>query len=175
MTQDALTAILKEHPGRETLITTLHTYWTTFSPPFLHIYDPTTPQNTVQIVRALLSLIREQVSSSLLSIVLDATECVTPKLMFDRILNGLAEWTPDWNAGVVNWASSSGERYGGSLDAFIHGIRALHRDKVKETLASSLSMIIVITNAERLKENAPGIIVPLMRLRDLVGDHHHAF
>lgn len=148
--------LVRAHPGRETLITRLHTYWASSSPPFVHIYDPTTPQDTSQIIQTLLSQLQEQSS-----VVLDATECVTPKLVFDRILNGLAEWTPDWDAGSTNWASNaSGERYNGSIDAFIHGLRVLHREKQKP-------MIIVVTHAERLKENIAGVVIPLSRLRDL--------
>jgi origin recognition complex subunit 5 len=106
------------------------------------------------------------------SVQMDATECITPKLFFDRILNGLADWTPNWEDGAQNWASTSGERHNHSLDAFVHGLRALYQEKLGVGSQQQANVIIVISFAERLKETVPTLINPLTRLTDLASASH---
>ncbi|KAG8757744.1 hypothetical protein FRC14_001573 [Serendipita sp. 396] len=105
-------------------------------------------------------------TQNFLSVIFDATECITPKVLFDRVLNGLSSWTPDWEGGALNWASATGERYSGSFDAFVHGVRCIHREKM-QNIGDKGGTAIIVLNAERLKDHIPALITPLSRLADL--------
>lgn len=165
-TENALTGLEQRWPGRESLVSSLYASWSAYPPPFMHISDPTTANATEQLLSSLLQVVRQ--NSGLFSVQLDATECITSKLLFDRILNGLADWTPSWEDGALNWVSTLDERYTENLDGFIHALQALHRIRAKPEAQGGPNMVIIISKAERLKELLPNIVTPLARLADLV-------
>lgn len=166
-----LTSLEQQWPGRESLLSSLYAFWSTYPPPFMHICDPTTAVITEKLLSDLLRLV--QTHSGLLFVHIDATECITPKLLFDRILNGLADWVPDWEDGALNWISTIGERYTENPDGFIHALQALHRHKSESENQKSPNMVILVSKAERLKEFLPNIVTVLARLTDLVRDSIH--
>jgi origin recognition complex subunit 5 len=166
-----LASLEQQWPGRESLVSSLHALWSTYPPPFIHIYDPTTAIITEKLLSDLLHLV--QTHSGLLSVHIDATECITPKLLFDRILNGLADWIPKWEDGALNWISTLGERYTENLDGFIHALQALHQRKSESENQKGPNIVILVSKAERLKESLPNIVTPLARLADLVRDSVH--
>jgi origin recognition complex subunit 5 len=169
MAEGGLADLLQRWPGREPLASTLFSFWSTSPPPCIHICDPTTAQGTERMIPELLKAANQVPDTpQLFSVQMDATECITPKLLFDRILNGLADWTPSWEDGAQSWASTSGERHSHSLDAFVHGLRALYQEKLGVGSQQQANVIIVISFAERLKETVPTLINPLTRLADLV-------
>ena len=169
MADVSLTGLAQRWPGRESLASALFSFWSTSPPPCVHICDPTTAQGTEKMFPELLKAADEATDTPhIFSVQMDATECVTPKLLFDRILNGLAGWTPRWEDNNQNWASASGERHNHSLDAFVHGLRALYQEKLGIGSQQHANIIIVISFAERLKETVPALINPLTRLADLV-------
>ena len=164
-----LAGLLPRWPGRESLASTLFSFWSTSPPSCIHICDPTTAQGTAKMIPELLKAVqRLPHTPHIFSVQMDATECITPKLLFDRILNGLADWTPSWEDGGQCWASTLGERHNHSLDAFVHGIRALYQEKLGIGSQEQANIVIVISFAERLKETVPALINPLTRLADLV-------
>ena len=169
-----------------------------YPPPFLYVHDPATPRITSSSLQnALLGL---QDTSSTVSYNLnlrcafvDAVTCFTPRIFYDTVINALAGWIPDWNEGCSNWADSHrpyGQRFNDSLDAFLHGLRAVqesfisdsHRpgnlgsselvnrdsQRAKEGGHRESRLVIVIERAERLKDSMPELLVPLTRLAELV-------
>ncbi|KIM24954.1 hypothetical protein M408DRAFT_331435 [Serendipita vermifera MAFF 305830] len=168
MAEAALAGVLQRWPGRESLASTLFSFWTTSPPACVHICDPTTAQGTAKMFPELLKAAHEATDTPrIFSVQLDATECISSKLVFDRILNGLADWTPSWEDGAQNWAPASGERHNHSLDAFVHGLRALYQERLGIDSQQQANMIIFISFAERLRESVPTLINPLTRLADL--------
>lgn len=158
-----------KNPGRQSLISTLRGFWSTSPPAFIYIYDPLTKLNTANLLSDLLSLLENPSEGpGLLSAQIDGTECVSPKLLFDRVLNGLSNWVPKWDDGCLNWTSTKGENYSDNFDTFVHGLRILYEEKSQNQSEQSKNMVIVVTYAERLKESIPNLVAPLARLADLV-------
>jgi origin recognition complex subunit 5 len=178
------TSLELRNPGRQSLLSTLRGFWSTSPPAFVYIYDPLTKLNTSNLVSDLLSLLEETGSDrtnsldlgpGLLRAQIDGTECVSPKVLFDRVLNGLANWIPKWEDGCLNWASTKGENFSDNFDAFVHGLRTLYDEKGKSSDPFGLSqsnqgknVVIAVTYAERLKESIPNLVAPLARLADIV-------
>lgn len=132
-------------------------------PPFIFITDPFGPRTTAKAVASTLSSLSDDVRF----VNINAVTCFTSKLFYDAVLNGLAAWTPRWDAGCANWPGTSNfARYNESLDAFIHGIKAVHASLVSG--GGPTRLVIAIEQAERLKERLPEIVVPLTRLAELV-------
>lgn len=181
--EEPWTTMELRYPGRQSLISTLRGFWSTSPPAFIYIYDPLTKLNTAKLLSDLLSLFENSESGSdgldlgpgLLCAQIDGTECVSPKILFDRVLNELAKWTPKWEDGCLNWASTKSENYSDNFDAFVHGLRTLYEEKgtSRDPFGSSQpgqgkNVAIIVTYAERLKETIPNIVAPLARLADLV-------
>lgn len=168
MAEATFDQVVQKWQGRESLASTLFSFWTTSPPPCIHICDPTTAQGTAKIIPELLNVAHQAADTpQIFSVQMDATECITPKILFDRILNGLADWTPDWEDNAQNWAPASGERHNHSLDAFVHGLRALYQERLGIGSQQQAIVVVVISFAERLKETVPALINPLTRLADL--------
>lgn len=166
----------------------------TYSPPFIYIYDPFTPRTTASTLQGALSesQIAPSVSKSNIKLrcaFVDPITCFTPRLFYDTVLNALAEWVPDWDEGCSNWTGprgADGERFNESLDAFLHGLHAVKRSLLLDARDGQLNgkgkrrdvehwpnsqdyrLVIVIERAERLKESMPDLMVPLTRLAELV-------
>lgn len=110
--------------------------------------------------------------------------CFTARAFYDKALNALAGFQPNWEDGSENWSDESGQRWNESVDGFVHGLRAVYADAVnmgKEGEGSQqtgdrrgdsdVRMILVIERAERLKDTLPDLLVPLTRLAELVSSH----
>ena len=158
------------YPGRKSFISDLVTLLTTAPPPFLHIYDPTTTSYTSKLLTAALSALKEEsYGTPVLVAQVSAFECLTSRLFFDRILNKLADWEPDWEDGAANWAATLGERYNDSLDSFMHGIRELVPQVMeKHGWKEQPNVLLAFDDAEKLKDTLPTLLIPLARLSDLV-------
>lgn len=122
-------------------------------PPFVYINDPIAPKYTIQ---SLLSALENKIRL----VHLDGISCFTARLLYDTVLNGLAQHTPSWDEGCKGWSQ---ERANESLDSFLHALKDLHK-----SLPSDIRMALVIEKPERLKDRMPDIIVPLTRLAELV-------
>ncbi|KAF9036920.1 hypothetical protein BDZ89DRAFT_1061614 [Hymenopellis radicata] len=135
----------------------------TSPPPFIFVSDPVGPRTSAKALRSLLSSLRPQLHF----VQVNAIACFTPKLFYDVVLNGLAEWTPDWEEGCANWPGTSDfARYSDSLDGFMHGIKAVHGSLCQDE--GSKKLVLAIEQSERLAEKLPEIIVPLTRLAEIV-------
>lgn len=62
-------------------------------PPFIFIHDPL---SLLQFHPAEASLKKHTVQ-------IDCIECLTSRILFTRIVNGLAEWEPTWEDGCASW------------------------------------------------------------------------
>ncbi|PVF96680.1 hypothetical protein CPB86DRAFT_761732 [Serendipita vermifera] len=168
MEEAALATLAQTWPGRESVISTLYGFWSSSPPAFIHICDPITIKETGKLVSKLLSAIEGLPNArKLLSVQVDATECVNQRVTFEKIINGLVKWAPDWENGALSWRSKSGEGVGNSLDTFLHALRAVSRETMEEERSTASSMVVIVNNADRLKDNVPGLITPLARLSDL--------
>lgn len=161
--------------GYHDFIADLNTLVTTCPPPFIYVHDPMTPRISASNVHSALSNIKEQEGSCTIYAHVDAVSCFTPRLLYDTVLNAFAEWIPEWNEGCSNWSGppeASGNRYNENFDAFLHGIRALHKSLLRKMAVEAgepeLKIIFVIERAERLKETMPDLMVPLTRFAELV-------
>jgi hypothetical protein len=169
-------------PGRKSFISDLVSLLATTPPPFLHVYDPTTLSYTSKLLMAAFSALKEaSYGTPILFAQMSAFECMTPRLLFDRVLNELADWEPDWEDGASNWAATLGERYNDGLDDFVHGLRELvPRMTEKHGWKEQPNVLLAFDDAERLKETLPILLTQLARLSDLVSrpiellvDFHH--
>ncbi|KAG7440099.1 uncharacterized protein BT62DRAFT_976133 [Guyanagaster necrorhizus] len=137
--------------------------------PFIFINDPISPRMTTQaVLGALSSTTSTTISMHLVHV--NAVTCFSARLLFDAILNGLAQWTPSWEEGCTNWSGPNDtRRYNESLDAFLRGLKTLysflhHSDS---NLPRVTRFVIVIERVERLKDRLPDLIVPLTRLAEM--------
>lgn len=167
---DSLSRLCAAHPGYESLVAQMHTLLTTFPPEFIYIHDPVAPRQSATALGALLSsLAQEDVSRHIRFAQINAVACYTPRLLYDTVINSLAEHQPNWTDACVNWGSGA-ERWDENFDGFTHGLRAIcaHAQKEDGESVSSTRIVVVIERAERLKEVMPELVVPLTRLRELV-------
>jgi len=159
------------YPGRKSFISDLVNLLTNTPPPFLHIYDPTTTSYTSKFLTAAFSALKVgSYGTPILFAEVSAVECLTPRLLFDRVLNELADWEPSWEDGATNWAATTlGERYNDGLDGFMHGLRDLVPQMMeKHGWKEQPNVLLAFDHAERLKETLPTLLTPLARLSDLV-------
>jgi origin recognition complex subunit 5 len=158
------------YPGRKSFISDLVNLLTTTTPPFLHVYDPTTTSYTSQFLTAAFSALKvASYGTPILFAQVSASECLTPRLLFDRVLNELSDWEPDWENGATNWAATLGERYNDVLDSFMHGLRELVPQMMeKYGWKTQPNILLAFDDAERLRETLPALVTPLARLSNLV-------
>ncbi|KAM6496554.1 Origin recognition complex (ORC) subunit 5 C-terminus domain containing protein [Amanita muscaria] len=102
-------------------------------PPFIFIHDPNSFQTSADAVINLLDSIAcsNDNTAHLRTVAANGISCFTPRLLYDRIINSLANWTVKWEEGCSNWSltsdpASSTRRWNDSFDGFVHGLRALH-------------------------------------------------
>ncbi len=173
--------------GYEALISRLEALVTSYPPDFIFIHDPTTPRITATVIRDCVRALGPFPCLHISSAFINPISCFTPRILYDTTINALANWSPTWEDGCKNWSGPSGssdQRYNDSFDAFVHGLQALRstlgsdtrpipvNGKGKTKVASSdeieFRMLLVIEQAEKLKEQLPDLVVPLVRLRELV-------
>jgi origin recognition complex subunit 5 len=137
-------------------------------PPLIHIHDPH------QHLRysPLLDDIRTA-QQSFVSI--DCTECISQRVLFARIINGLANWTPSWSNAGECWGGDALGTWDTSFDAFAKAFEALWRSIVEgrteeddKGRGGADGVVIMLLNSERLKDFLPTLFVPLTRLSELV-------
>ena len=152
------------HPGHHTLIYDLATLLTTTAPPFIHIHTPFAPQRTTALVLATLRATHTRYAH------LHGVECLTARLMFDRVLAGLAGWKASWDEGV-GCVPFGGALYNTDFGAFVEGVRVVAaargtgEDKVSEENPGG-GMVVVLERAESLRVKE--LLVPLAKLAELV-------
>jgi len=164
---DELSAL---YPGRKSFISDLVNLLTTSPPGFVHVYDPTTTSYTSKLLTAAFSALKDaSYGTPILFAQVSAFECLTPRLLFDRVLNELADWEPDWENGASNWTGTLGKRYNDGLDGFMHGLRALVPQMMEKCgWKEQPNILLAFDDAERLRETLPTLLTPLARLSDLV-------
>jgi origin recognition complex subunit 5 len=143
-------ADLSLYPEASTLLDNLSELLECAPPPFIYVHDPTTSARTGAAIRALLA------GLPLRHAALDTVCCFSARLVFDSALNALARHVLVWNAGAANWGS---ERHNESLDAFLHGLRAV---------PGAGRMVLLVENAARMHAAVPELRAPLARLSELV-------
>lgn len=153
-----------------------------YPPPFIFVHDPHTPRvASTTVCAALARLQQDHAGLALAHLKCDA--CFTPRLLYDTALNALAGWVPRWEDGCANWTGpleGTSQRYNESVDGFTHGLRAvwnqLQRERAGEgadgqpngRAGAELRLVLVLENAERLRETMPDLLAPLARLAELV-------
>ena len=110
---DIISNLSASYPGQHTLITHLATFLSTTAPPFIHIHTPFAPRRTTALVGATLRATHTQYAH---------LHGVAQRLVFDRILVGLAGWKAKWDEGV-GCVPFGGLRYNTDLGAFVEGAR----------------------------------------------------
>ena len=177
---DVTPFLLERHTGYEKLVSELCTLLPTYCPPFLYINDSMTVRITSEVVNSVL----EALSPPICFAHVNGVACFTPRLLYDSVLNSLADWHVKWEDGCQNWSVDGGlSRWNDSMDGFLHGLRALSTFKGKASEEKEeaenteqrmdrgqdqVRMVLVVNRPERLKETLPDLIVPLTRLAELV-------
>jgi origin recognition complex subunit 5 len=181
---DFIARLSADNPGFSNLILQIATLVSTHPPPFIYLNDPATPRITSSVVNSVLSHLSDPLSAPFMSYQqtrfarVNAVACFTPRLLYDTVLNSLANWHVNWDDGCVNWAPD-GEKptLNDNLASFLHGLKAIRAHLVKSNpiggengkgQISTVRMVVLIERAERLKESMPDLIVPLTRLAELV-------
>jgi origin recognition complex subunit 5 len=174
------------HSGYETFTTHFTELITTFPPPFIYIHDPVTPNITASVTDSIIASTSASSTSPSISYArANPIACFTPRLLYDSIINGLANWKPTWEDGCQLWGADSGQRWNENVDSFVHGLQAIcsevskkstpaadggkRKDKGKgKASIEQPRIVILIERAERLKATHPDLILPLTRLSELV-------
>ncbi|KAJ6551208.1 origin recognition complex subunit 5 C-terminus-domain-containing protein [Mycena capillaripes] len=172
-----------EQPGYEPLAAEIFSLFSAHAPPFIYINDPVSPRTTASVVNSVLSSFARSsdASSRVNHAQVNAVACFNPRILYDTILNQLAEWEVKWANGCTNWSGEDGQRWNENLDGFVHGLKAVYssiqrrntagskKGKSKQTDADLATgqIVIVVERAERLSEQMPDLIVPLTRLTEL--------
>ncbi|KAH9849423.1 origin recognition complex subunit 5 C-terminus-domain-containing protein [Lenzites betulinus] len=181
-----LRSALATSPEYEAVATHLSALLLSQPPSFVFIHDPENSRLTSAVVASTLEELAAQSvhNSSFDCACVNALSCFSPRILFDTVLNTLARWTPDWDQGALNWpGTSEGIRYNDNLDSFVHGIQAVYsqassahtsqngtnkrKGKTPQHSDTVYRMVLVIDQAERLKEKLPELVVPLSRLSEL--------
>jgi origin recognition complex subunit 5 len=103
-----------------------------YPPPFIYMNDTTSSRLTSSIVQELLRKRMEVTrdpgpSKPFAWAYLNAAATFTPRILYDTIINGLTQWTPDWETGCANWSpNNSQQRWNDSFDSFATGLRAVN-------------------------------------------------
>ncbi|KAF8196654.1 origin recognition complex subunit 5 C-terminus-domain-containing protein [Mycena galopus ATCC 62051] len=170
-----------EHPGYEQLVHAISSLYSACAPPFLYINDPVSPRTAALVVNSVLASISRSsdASSRVYHAQVNGVACFNPRILYDTVLNQLANWQVEWAKGCTNWG---GERWNESLDGFFHGLKAVHsflrlenptgssKGKGKQTGFAAdpgWQIVIVVERPERLAEQLPDLLVPLTRLSEL--------
>ena len=162
-----------------------------YPPPFIYVHDPHTSRIATSTVVSTLSTLKTN-GANIAFAHANAVACFTPRLLYDTALNALAGWSPDWEDGCANWTGpleGTSQRFNESFDGFTHGVRAVYNELIAKHEDSAvngkgknkaaverlpdLRLVLVIEDAECMKENMPDIIAPLTRLHELVSVWGH--
>src|SRR6266550_893951 len=164
-------------------------------PPFVFVHDAVCLRDTIHALKSVLTLEEPNATAYVRRAIANGISCFAPRLLYDHVINSLAEWSVEWDGGCASWTlpSSSG-RWNDSFDSFIRGLRTLHthirssrtskaerdrgtrgkrkekgkRKQVEEGFEEKVRFVIIIEHAERLRSNMPDLLVPLTRLAELV-------
>jgi origin recognition complex subunit 5 len=165
------------NPGYEKFISNLFSAISCCNLPFIYVHDPVATRLTARVVPCVLQSVAQ--SQRLRYAQISAVACFTPRLLYDSILNSLADWHVSWDDDCENWtAQDHNQRWNESMDTFIHGLQAIsklpnemgrkEKGKMQVTNPKDARMVIVFDRAEKLKETLPDHIVPLTRMAELV-------
>ncbi|KAF7313925.1 hypothetical protein HMN09_00550800 [Mycena chlorophos] len=150
-----------QYPGYEPLVDELSSLISGSPPPFIFIHDPISARTSASVVSTLLKSRASDASTRVHFAHATAAACFHTRLLYDTVLNQLAQWQPQWEDGCALWGE---ERFSQNLDGFIHGMVA-----VGAHVGEKPQIAILIERAERLQDNMPELIVPLARLAELTG------
>jgi hypothetical protein len=124
-------------------------------PPFIHIHDPFD-----QFCYHADSLKAKH------CVEIDCIECITPRVLYTRIINGLASWSVSWDNGCECWGGKRNGNWDTSWDAFIQALTVLVRQL--QTIEADARFILLLRNSDRMRDLLPNAIIPLTRLSELV-------
>jgi origin recognition complex subunit 5 len=150
-------SLITTTPSHASLILDLSTLLSTTPPPFIFVHDPSNSRLTGTVIKGILD------DSDVCYAFVNAVQTFTPRLLYDTVINALARHVPAWEDGCANWGAENGARWNESVDAFLHGLRALAANKKNKT-----RMVLAVERAERLDENMPDLIPVLARLGEPV-------
>lgn len=164
--------LFEQFPGYKKFVPHITSVTSSFVLPFLYITDRYNPRITASLLDQIYHNSEDCPPTRFAHI--NATACFTARLLYDTVLNALAGWEVAWENGCRNWPGEDGKRYNDSIDSFLQGLRNL-RDKSWEgkargngrTVDEEPMMVLLVERAERLKDNLPDLIVPLIRLAEL--------
>lgn len=163
--------------GYEDFVSDLSELLLSSSLPFIYINDAFAKRTTSTVVASTLADLSNRPSSPRIHYaIIDAISCFSPRILYDSIINSLTNWTIEWKEGCSNWmAKDVPQRWNDNLDGFLHGLQAVNaflstRAKAPSTNEPqpSVRLVVAITQAQKLKENIPDLIVPFTRLAELV-------
>ena len=131
-------------------------------PPFIHVHDPLNHLDYYGL--------NDKIgSATALFISIDAIECFSTRILYARIINGLASWTPSWDHGCECWCDPENGAWDGSWDAFLQALKSVYKSVLAgKMLRPEECVVILIRNAERLEASISNVFVPLTRLSELV-------
>ncbi|KAJ7097622.1 origin recognition complex subunit 5 C-terminus-domain-containing protein [Mycena epipterygia] len=172
------------HPGYEKLAEETSSLFSARAPSFVYVNDPVSPRTAAFVVNSVISSVAHSSDASFRvnHAQVNAVACFNPRLLYDSVLNQLAQWDVKWADGCVNWSGDDDQRWNENLDGFVHGLKAVHsflrrsqstgsKGKAKQTddelAADNGQLVIVVERAERLQEQMPDLLVPLARLAEL--------
>lgn len=158
-------------PGYESFATLFTDLLTTSPPPFIYVHDVSTARITSAAISSVLATLPNQ--PPVLHAIVNASTCFTARLLYDAVIQKLADWTPTWESGCQLWGD---QRWNENFDGFIHGLRAISAERSKGSTAktrkqsaqSAPKIAIVIERAEKLKDYLPDLLVPLSGLAESV-------
>ena len=131
-------------------------------PPFIHVHDPLGHLEYYSLDEAF-------ESGTSLFVSIDAIECLSTRIFYTRIINGLASWMPSWDHGCECWGGQENGTWDRSWDAFLQALKALYKSfSAEKRLGPEESIVVLIRNADRLETSLPNVFVPLTRLSELV-------
>lgn len=153
-------------------------------PPFIYVHDPLTPRVATSTIVSALYRLKDSSGLNLAIAPINAISCFTPRLLYDTVLNALAGWSPNWEDGCANWSGpleGTSQRFNESFDGFTHGLRAIWNEllarqpdpsavasRMAKATAEQSRLVLLLENAERLKETMPDLLAPLSRIAELV-------
>ncbi|KAJ7800746.1 origin recognition complex subunit 5 C-terminus-domain-containing protein [Mycena olivaceomarginata] len=168
-----------QHAGYEQLVHEISSLFSGRAPSFLYVTDAVSPRTAALVVNSVLSSIARSsdASSRVYHAQVNAVACFNSRLLYDTVLNQLAQWEVKWAKGCTNWnGGDDGQRWNENLDGFCTGdinTTGSNKGKGKQTddfdfATDAGQIVIVVERPERLAEQMPDLIVPLTRLAELV-------
>lgn len=136
-------------------------------PPLIHVHDP----NDQILYNPALDSVR---AAQRAFVLIDCVECISQRVLFARVINGLANWTPRWSDAGECWGGNSLGAWDSSFDTFSKALKTLWQSIVDSKADRELdgggneSMVVMLKNSEYFKETLPSLFVPFTRLSELV-------